>query len=374
MNNKLHYILSPCGTSLLTNNSDPEIRKIIVKYANAGSSDEISESDLIELKNRIKAVEEIFVNANYEQAACMSAEINGIIKFYGGNLANGANDSHLLLSTDTWLGEQTANLVKLWLANNLSGSAQIRVHRQKDLQTSDLESFQIALSDLVKMMDDEIKDWKKSGYNIIFNLTGGFKAIQGFLQSIANFYADETVYVFERSKELLRIPKLPVTINAESIVRKHLNAFRKLDNNLSVKKDELLGIPGTMLLNIGEDTELSAWGKILFRKSKNKIYGEKLLDSPEINIIYSQKFIDSVKGLSGERLEMINDKIDQLSKFMKDRKYNPKSLDFKALKGGTNKGSTHELDAWADQDAKRIFCRWNEKNQLILDRLDKGLH
>lgn len=70
---------------------------------------------------------------------------------------------------------------------------------------------------------------------------------------------------------------------------------------------------------------------------------------------------------------LINQRIDQLEKHLNDPSYNPRSLDFKSLKGKSMKPSTHEADAWSDQDAKRIFGHF-ERDVFVLDKLDKGLH
>jgi hypothetical protein len=43
------------------------------------------------------------------------------------------------------------------------------------------------------------------------------------------------------------------------------------------------------------------------------------------------------------------------------------------LKGNPIAGSTHEFDAWADADARRVFCHY-ENGALILDKLGKALH
>ena len=37
--------------------------------------------------------------------------------------------------------------------------------------------------------------------------------------------------------------------------------------------------------------------------------------------------------------------------------------------------STHELDAWADQDTRRLFGHFEEDGKVfVLDKLDKALH
>ena len=71
---------------------------------------------------------------------------------------------------------------------------------------------------------------------------------------------------------------------------------------------------------------------------------------------------------------LVNNRIDQLSKFLETNgEYKPPSLDFKALKGAGKPPSTHEVDAWNDRDAQRIFGHY-ESNIFSLDILDVGLH
>lgn len=70
----------------------------------------------------------------------------------------------------------------------------------------------------------------------------------------------------------------------------------------------------------------------------------------------------------------MNDKLDKLAVYLESDQTKPlKSLDLKPLKGNPKPPSTHEFDAWADRDAKRVYCHF-EGETLILDRLDKALH
>lgn len=57
----------------------------------------------------------------------------------------------------------------------------------------------------------------------------------------------------------------------------------------------------------------------------------------------------------------------------KAKRCNLSSLNFKELKGNPKPPSTHECDAWADQDAKRLFGHF-EKDSFVLDQLAKALH
>jgi len=370
MKNK-KYILSPCGTSLLTNQvKDNDGRNLVFKYANEKNRDEIPHDDKNKLEKLIQYVSKLIEEADCQQAKKMSAELNGIIQIYGGSIPDDT-DFHLLLSTDTWLGEETAKLVEKWLKLK-NKNIIISIHRQCDLQTKDISAFQLSLSELVKRFNEELDRYSKSGYKIIFNLTGGFKSVQGFLQSIANFYADEVVYIFETSSELLRIPRLPIKLDALSIMENKLMVFRKLSLGLEIEKNQIERIPETLLFTFDNQTTLSPWGEILWGQSKRDIYSKKLFAPPIDKIRYSNKFESDVSGLEPDRRVQINERIDQLAKYFTNGD-NPNSLDFKKLKGKAMLPSTHEIDAWSDQDAKRIFGHY-EDDIFVIDKLDKGLH
>jgi len=362
------FILSPCGTSLLTNQVSDLERKLVGKHANTKQKSEVPADDLEQLESLIDRVAQKVASADFESATRMSAELNTIIKLYDGRIANN-NDFHQLICTDTWLGETTANFVATWLqAQGLT----VDVKRQVDLQTRDIEAFQLALSEIVEWCEQTIPGYRQRGYRIIFNLTGGFKSVQGFLQTLAAFYADETVYIFETSKDLLRIPRLPVEMNPGNVIRDNLEAFRKLALGLdSVNLDR---IPETLLMQVDGKTCFSSWGDLVWKNTKDKIYQEQLFPPLSDRLKFGSNFERSIKGILPDRLVLVNNRLDQLSKFLETNgEYNPPSLDFKPLKGAGRLLSTHEVDAWNDRDAKRIFGHY-EGNIFVLDILDVGLH
>jgi hypothetical protein len=261
-------------------------------------------------------------------------------------------------------------LVKGWIERHKGLT--VIIHRQSDLQTAEISSFQSSLSDLIKKLDEYIPDPDK-GYKIIFNLTGGFKSIQGFLQSIANFYADETVYIFETSSELLKIPKLPVRMVVLEEIENNILSFRQLSLGIKVDTNLLNEISETLLLFKYENHPiLSAWGELMWEQSKKEIYEKNLLDPPIDKIRFSNKFKKNVSNLNNKRLFVLNTRIDQLAQYL-EKGTNPKALDFKQIKGKAMLPSTHEIDAWSDLDAKRIFGHY-DKEVFVLDKLDKGLH
>lgn len=359
-----NFILSTCGTSLLTNQAPAEIQRIN-RHSNAKSIDDISAGDKEWLLSLVSQAKQKLQEADLKTVAKMSAELNGLIRFYGGTITRN-HDHHLMLCTDTWMGETVAELEGEWLRQY---SDIVEVKRQRDLQTAMVDSFQLALSDLVKWSEETLLAYREREYRIVFNLTAGFKPVQGFLQTLAMFYADEVVYIFQEADTLMRIPRLPIELMALDAVRDHLNVFRRLD--LGLKIANTAGVPETMLMSIGGQVTLSPWGSLVWEQTRKRIYREKLWPSPSDKISWGEKFESSLKGLLPERLWMINEKVDDLARYL-EKGQSLRSLDFKELKS-PSLGSTHEIDAWSDQDAKRIYGHY-DTGTFVLDKLDKPLH
>ncbi len=304
----------------------------------------------------------------------ISAELKSLVKLYDGivNSPGGQMpDQHILLCTDTWLGEFAAQCVCSWL--KLQGM-NARVERFPDLQTAELDAFQIALTDLVTWCSENIPNNHQAGYRVIFNLTAGFKSIQGFLQTLAMFYADESIYVFESpDAPLLRIPRLPVKMQPDETIKTNFKAFRRLANSLDVTPGEVGDIEETLLMHLGNDVTLSTWGKLIWDQTRHHLYEQEILQTPSTKVKFGVNFLKSVSDLEPQRVAQINEKVDALSAYLEGKRANLPSLDFKALKGNPIPPITHELDAWADQDAKRMFGYF-ESDVFVIDRLDKALH
>ena len=120
------------------------------------------------------------------------------------------------------------------------------------------------------------------------------------------------------------------------------------------------------------ELELSAWGQLLWSQAQRPLYEESVHPSPSPKIVYGPNFARSVENLEARLNAQINKRIDDLMRRLE--KGTPlKRLDLKTVKGNPPPHRTHEIDAWADQDAKRIFLRL-EDNIATLDALDRALH
>lgn len=309
------------------------------------------------------------------EARKLSAELNGIITYCNGKPIK--SDQHIILATDTYLGRKTARFVVEWL-NKQGYNALDKVVTK--LSTKDVESFRDAMSELVLWCAEELRQqYPEPVWNIVFNLTGGFKSVNGFLQTLAMFYAHESVYIFEKGGNLIKIPRLPIQLDTKDLIGKHLLTFRRL----AVLKQELpveecKPIPETLLLPVDNHVFLSEWGELIWQECWRYYYSQELLSPLNSRLKYQNRFKQDTKNLSKDRLLIINERLDQIARYLDSNgSYNPPSLEFKPIKGKPFKGKfdpepTHECDAWSDQDAKRIYGHF-EENIYFIDHLGKHL-
>ena len=369
--NKPKIILSSCGTSILTNQANGDLRNLIIRLANCKEA-ELAKEEKQKLDNHAQQRQNLLTNAaDLEEVKKLSAELNGVITYYGDDLnqANRGADQHFLVVSDTYLGEKVGETVQLWLE---SRGFNVQILRFPGFVTNDLESFRDAMTQLVQWCQETLEGYRESGYHIAFNLTGGFKSAQGFLQTIGMFYADESFYIFETGT-LLTIPRLPVTLDTDVTVEKHLDTFRQLSQDIEMSPKDCAGIPETLLLEIDGEVGLSVWGKLVWEQTKKQIYGRKLLE-PLAGLIYSEGFRKNVskQNLTPGYLATLNERLDELYHYVIRNGPNLQSLDCKALKGNPKPPSTHECDIWSG-DERRLFGHYEGKN-FVIDDIARGLH
>lgn len=364
----MNLIVSTCGTSIFTADASPETRKLLTNHANAKLVSDIPPKALETIQNHVNlCLAELKTLTRIDTLCQRSAEINGLASFYGGSLTG--KDHHIFMATDTWLGDQAAQAIAGVLQQHGHST---EVKRVQDLRTDNLPAYRGALSELVQWAYTTLPEYRRNGYGVVFNLTGGFKAVQGFMQTLGMLHADECIYVYERSAELIRLPRLPIKMQADSFVRDHLRQFRRMAMDLPVPSSDVHSVPEALLFVSDSQATLSEWGEMVWREIKDEIYAEKLHSSPSAKLQWADGFKQSVQALDRKRIPDINAKIDVLARFLETGQ-SIKSLDFKILKGGAIQGSTHEIDAWSDGDAKRLYGHF-EEGVFVLDRLAQALH
>ena len=348
--NKSLCMVSTCGTSLLTNKAQPELNTLVRKYANARVADEVDAHARAQLEAWITTQREQLLAADEATARQMSAELSAML----GYVRPRERDLHFLLTSDTWLGAVTGELTAAYLERAFGVHAQ--VEQVRDLQTASQDGFAIAMAGLVAFCDEQLGALKPS-YHVVFNPTGGFKAVSGVMQTLAMLYADETIYIFEGTAHVLRLPRLPIKLDIDATLREHIGAFRLMaEHKQALGAEQVAGIPEMFLFALDGEYTLSAWGELVWKQRRDALYHEQVWPSPSPRVVFSDEFITSLdQGNVRHHKRDLNLRVDQLGLHMADRSYNPSSLHVHSVKGALAKRYVWMCDAWAMSSAWRIY-------------------
>ncbi|MDO4558428.1 MAG: putative CRISPR-associated protein [Planctomycetia bacterium] len=395
--NKL--IISTCGTSVLTNglrecqadfprHGDHSLLKLTNRRESELSADEKAWMGTLRRLVEEK-LEALWQTGNITGLKRSSAELNTILGYYGDRFpVSGGPDHHYFLGTDTCAGGMVAGIMReLFVRHGIAATS----HVCEDLRTSSASDFRRGVTKLFRFLSMEIEGWKRSGYEIVFQLSGSFKSFQGFMQTLGMFSADEILYIFETSDELIRIPRIPIRLDdlfqrmspdELSLVRLLLvrdvdssqpeyERVCRLSRDIPLLFDEVKDDSSRMI-------GLSPWGALYWEREKRNLYTGRLLASPMPDRIeYGPGFSGSVERICGRessRWYMLNERIDDFAAYLDSGK-NPRRLDFKPYRGKGRLPSDHEIDAWAESPAHRIFLhRDGGSGRWILDCLDEGDH
>lgn len=361
---KQYLIINTCGTSILTNpaRDNSDLWGILTQYSNATKEDDIPVEKYNKVKQHWDNLLNEWLNKNESDAKKGSAELNCLLTWQRKKQIKNEDCICYLVYTDTVFGELAAMLIEEWLKQN----QYLSVHLQKinSLNTSNINTFESGLSNLVRW-SYEIKDYY-SNLQTIFNTAGGFKSFSGFMQTLGTFIADETIYKFEGGDEVLEIPRLPIIWSELESIKQHFDDYHKIA--LGIEIDSYSHLNSLWIKN----KHFTPWGQLAWENAKQQLYTEKVYSLVYDKIKEGKDFRGSIKNLSADRIKQINERLDDLVIYkMSNGLNNPRRLDYKKVRG--TQAYSNECDAWADQDAKRLFC--NEKgNIIIVEKLDKALH
>jgi len=276
-------IVSPVGISLFINllRNDRQRRERVLQYSNDATND-LPQDITAEIANLKRQANATLRDGDAGQRRRLSAELNGLYGFYRQEQkAFPKDDIHLLVCTDTALGQAAGDVLHDFLQTQYG--QQVIPLTPTGLTTRDVVSFTQGIKFLIKNLDEQIATYDAKNYEIIFNLTGGFKSLQGYLTVVAMFYADRLVYIFERSEELLSIPRLPIRLD-EGLLRANAVALALMEEAGAVLPADSLKLPDA-LLEVDEqgDATLSGWGTLLWQRTRDDILNDNLLDFPYLH-------------------------------------------------------------------------------------------
>ena len=291
------FILSTVGTSILTNlidrgnSTEAKWWNTLRESANLKPDELDSGTKTVIDTLADRALDELLKN-DVKANGRASAELNGIYGIYGGTLPSNSPDQHWLITTDTAQGQKTGELIRDFLK---SQGFTVSIFTPEGLSTKDTESFTTGTKELIRWLEDNVPGY--AGYHVIFNLVGGFKSLQGYMNTFGAFYADEVIYIFDApTADLIKIPRLPIQID-DTVIQNHLVQFALMDAGKLYLAHELKGIPETLLEFVEDNGEtyagLSAWGQLIWNRTKKDLLTEELLDFPKLK--YEQTFHDDFK-------------------------------------------------------------------------------
>jgi len=304
-------VISTVGTSLLTNQirqkGEKDWKELIDKTANFLTEDQIEKAYpavmhiLSELRKRAK---EKLNTGNTLEIKEASAELNGIYSLYEDQLEHGKLDTHWLITTDTAQGKITAKIIKEFLHNKVGF---IDFKHPDQLCTENTSKFTHGIDNLIDWIDREYKELKEHNYEIYFNLVGGFKAIQGCMNTIGMFYADKIIYVFEgQLSNLITIPRLPITVDYLRI-EKHKTTLALLDAGSGLHPSKIGNIEEALVAEVDGKMTISNWGQLIWKQCKDReefLASKTLFEFPRID--YDDTFRRDYKNINNphERVKL----------------------------------------------------------------------
>ncbi|RKU14628.1 CRISPR-associated protein [Candidatus Poribacteria bacterium] len=317
----MRFVLSTVGTSILTNLIDRGNPTegtwfgTLRDSANFKQEELTDETEIVINTLAERALEKLNENSTATNRR-ISAELNGIYGIYGDRLPTDSQDQHYLICTDTAQGQMTGDLIKDFLE---SQGFTVGVVTPSQLSTQDPESFTTGTKELIRWLENNVPR-RESGYHVIFNLVGGFKSLQGYMNTFGAFYADEVIYIFESpTADLIKIPRLPIQINT-AIIESHLIKFALMDTGKLYSTEEIEGIPETLLEFVQENgmtfAGLSAWGGLIWQRTKSDLLSGKLLQFPRLE--YKRSFIDGYEDLNSQQRTDLQETLAKIATALED--------------------------------------------------------
>ncbi|TAE72313.1 MAG: putative CRISPR-associated protein [Oscillatoriales cyanobacterium] len=300
-------VISTVGTSVLTNQIDRDIDdndcyEQLQRTANYTDKEIQHYPEIKKIISELKErAEKELYSDDTDKIRKASAELNGIYSLYNEPIEQGIPDMHLLVTTDTAQGRVAAEVVESFLKSK--GLTNISTHAQSGLSTASSDIFVEGMAKLIPSIQETIKGYKNSRYMICFNLVGGFKALQGYFNTIGMFYADEIIYVFEGSNQLIKIPKLPVKVDVLEIDPYKVQLAMMEAGEISTSWKEAKKVPEQWILVDGQEMILSAWGKLVWDQCKEELLSQKLLNFPKID--YKSSFSDDYQKIKNNLEEQV---------------------------------------------------------------------
>jgi putative CRISPR-associated protein (TIGR02619 family) len=319
-----------------------------------------------DLEKRFESIVEdrkqLIMSADDAARRRLSAELNGINAT--GARFRSSRTQHILVHTDTAPGLASACILK----GVLDGADLLTT---PGLRTASAAEFRDAVSNLAKTMLDYLAGYRRHQWLIVFNLTGGFKSINAYLQALGMIYADHCVFIFEGARELMEVPRLPIRMAEVDTLRDYVDAFRKLSVGYPVSSADVQGAPESLFNEIDGWVSTSVLGDVVWATNRREVLRGELHQPLSAKLIVSDGARGEFSKLAAERQVQVNEAIDELAAYFDWKRPLLKSREFKKLQAPVGK-STHELYLWSDGAAGRLFGHF-EDSLFVADTISGHL-
>lgn len=351
-------LISTVGTSLLTNQINRQTEGDWFKKLSSCSNLSIEDTpaeviDMIEtLKNR--AAKKLAEN-NVDTIRKASAELNGVYGIYDNNISLGKPDLHYLIVTDTAQGQATGNIIKNFL---LAQGLSTNIYVPSGFSTASTASFSEGIDQLLVWLREDIYQSYKNTHKIYFNLVGGFKSMQGYMNTLGMFYADAIIYIFEgQNSELITIPRLPVSIEVDcATIEPYKLQLALMNAGADLKVSEAEDIPEALVYVVDDEMTLSTWGKLVWGECKDEILPQELLPFP--CLAYEQSFIEDYnKTKDQDKKIKLQETLAKVSCLLVKHKSDRSILrNDKGILYETYKGKHSNIDHFRITQNNRVSC------------------
>jgi putative CRISPR-associated protein (TIGR02619 family) len=155
----------------------------------------------------------------------LPAELSSLYLFYwpDGNIPSDGEEADnkdriILLPSETNPSIFCACCLRKYLKEKeslKSKISEVKIIIIEGLQTKDTKKFEDeALLSLSKILREKIEEGHKGKYNVVLNITGGYKAIPPYVTIIGNCFPEvEIIYLYEDSKDLVHLPPVPINFD-----------------------------------------------------------------------------------------------------------------------------------------------------------------
>lgn len=274
-------IISTIGTSLLTQQLDRSNLAENTWYSKLRDTANLrldqTPQEVLEIVQTLKsrAIDKL-KQGTVKQIRSASAELNGIYGLYQEQLDQGHSDMHWLIATDTAQGKKTADIVEQFLREQ---GLTVQIYTPKGLSAVNTRAFTEGVDNLLTQLESMTQGYDR----VCFNLVGGFKSLQAYLNTIGMFYADELIYIFEgANSEVIKIPRLPIKVDYDAIAPYTIQ-FALMAVGAEVQSSEVRDVQEALLFSIDSEVTLSNWGKLIWNQAKHELLSGDLLNFPRLD-------------------------------------------------------------------------------------------